>query len=179
MKMKASKKELPARQGEALLGILKERFEKNMNRHKGLQWDRVREKLEAQPGKLGSLDEMEETGGEPDVVGLDRKTGEYIFFDCSPESPAGRRSLCYDPEALEARKENKPRNSAIGMAAEMGIELLTEEQYREMQKLGKFDAKTSSWVAAPADIRKLGGALFLCTTMVQNRIMPQEDSADL
>src|SRR2546430_14519358 len=131
-----------------------------MNRHKGLEWAKVEKKLEAHPEKLWSLHEMERTGGEPDVVGYDKKTGEYIFYDCSAESPKGRRSICYDRAALEARKEHKPKNSATGMAAEMGIELLTEEQYRDLQKLGKFDTKTSSWVKTPADIRKLGGALY-------------------
>jgi hypothetical protein len=155
-----SKKELPAKQLEKLLGALKARFEKNMNRHKGLQWVKVQAKLEAKPEKLWSLHEMERTGGEPDVVGHDRKTGEYIFYDCSAESPAGRRSVCYDREGLESRKEHKPKNNAIDMAAAMGVELLTEEQYRELQKLGEFDTKTSSWVKTPSNIRKLGGALF-------------------
>ena len=145
---------------EELLGVLKARFEKNKNRHKGLEWAKVRARLEANPEKLWSLIEMEKTGGEPDVVGLDKKTGEYIFYDCSAESPKGRRSVCYDREALDARKEFKPKNSAVEMAAEMGIELLTEEQYRELQQLGKFDTKTSSWVRTPPAIRKLGGAVF-------------------
>ena len=145
---------------EELLRTLKARFEKNMNRHKGLEWAKVQARLEANAEKLWSLHEMERTGGEPDVVGHDKKTGEYIFYDCSAESPKGRRSLCYDREALESRKEHKPEDSAIDMAAAMGIELLTEEQYRELQKLGNFDTKTSSWVKTPADIRKLGGALF-------------------
>lgn len=145
---------------EELLGVLKARFEKNKNRHKGLEWAKVRARLEANPEKLWSLSEMEKTGGEPDVVGLDKKTGEYIFYDCSAESPKGRRSVCYDREALDARKEFKPKNSAVEMAAEMGIELLTEEQYRELQQLGKFDTKTSSWVRTPPAIRKLGGAVF-------------------
>ncbi|HET8635245.1 MAG TPA: DUF4256 domain-containing protein [Acidobacteriaceae bacterium] len=140
--------------------MLKARFEKNKNRHKGLEWAKVRARLEANPEKLWSLSEMEKTGGEPDVVGLDKKTGEYIFYDCSAESPKGRRSVCYDREALDARKEFKPKNSAVEMAAEMGIELLTEEQYRELQQLGKFDTKTSSWVRTPPAIRKLGGAVF-------------------
>lgn len=153
-------KEMKAKQYEELLGELKGRFEKNMNRHKGLDWAKVQAKLEANPAKLRSLNEMETTGGEPDVVGFDKKTGEYLFYDCSVESPKGRRSVCYDREALEARKEHKPKDSAINMAAAMGIELLTEEQYRELQKLGEFDLKTSSWVSTPADIRKLGGALF-------------------
>jgi hypothetical protein len=145
---------------EALLSALKARFQKNMNRHKGVEWSKVQAKLEANAEKLRSLNEMEQTGGEPDVVGHDKKTGEYIFYDCSAESPKGRRSVCYDREALEARKENKPKDSAVAMATAMGIELLTEEQYRELQKLGEFDTKTSSWVKTPSDIRKLGGALF-------------------
>jgi hypothetical protein len=153
--------ELPAERREELLRTLKARFEKNMNRHKGLEWAEVQARLEAKPEKLWSLHEMERTGGEPDVVGHDTKTGEYVFYDCSAESPTGRRNACYDREALEARKEHKPENSAIDMAAAMGIELLTEEQYRELQKLGKFDTKTSSWVKTPADIRKLGGAIFV------------------
>jgi hypothetical protein len=148
------------KQRQELLEILKARFEKNMNRHKGVEWTKVQAKLEANTEKLRSLNEMELTGGEPDVVGHDKKTGEYIFYDCSVESPKGRRSICYDREALEARKENKPKDSAINMATAMGVELLTEEQYRELQKLGEFDLKTSSWVKTPADIRKLGGALF-------------------
>jgi hypothetical protein len=154
------KKALKANEREELLGVLKARFEKNMNRHKGLDWSKAQARLEANPEKLWSLNEMEKTGGEPDVVGLDKKTGEYIFNDCSAESPKGRRSVCYDREALEARKEHKPANTAIDMAAAMGVELLTEEQYRELQKLGSFDLKTSSWVKTPADIRELGGALF-------------------
>jgi hypothetical protein len=156
----AIKKQLPPGQREELLNVLKARFEKNMNRHKGLEWANVKAKLEANPGKLWSLDEMEITGGEPDVIGHDKKTGEYIFYDCSAESPKDRRSVCYDHEALESRKEHKPGNSAIEMAADMGIEILTEEQYRELQKLGNFDTKTSSWVKTPAEIRKLGGAIF-------------------
>jgi len=136
------------------------RFEEHINRHKGFEWAKVQAKLEANTEKLWSLSEMERTGGEPDVVGFDKKTGEYIFYDCSAESPKGRRSLCYDREALEARKEHKPKNSAIDMAAALGIELLTEEQYRELQELGEFDLKTSSWVKTPSDIRKLGGAIF-------------------
>ena len=158
--MKSNKKELLPEQREEFLGALKARFEKNMNRHKGLEWAKVRAKLEANPGKLWSINVMEETGGEPDVVGHDKKTGEYIFYDCSAESPKGRRSVCYDGEALESRKEHKPENNAIDMAAAMGIELLTEEQYRDLQKLGNFDTKTSSWVKTPTDIRKLGGAIF-------------------
>jgi hypothetical protein len=158
--MNSNKKKLSPEQHEELLGALKARFEKNMNRHKGLEWAKVQAKLEADNGKLWSLNEMEITGGEPDVVGFDKKTGEYIFYDCSAESPKGRRSICYDREALESRKEHKPKNSAIEMADAMGVELLTEEQYRELQRLGKFDEKTSSWVKTPSDIRKLGGALY-------------------
>jgi hypothetical protein len=151
---------LSTKQREELLGALKIRFEKNIDRHQGLDWAKVQTKLEANAEKLGSLNEMERTGGEPDVIGHDTKTGEYIFYDCAAESPKGRRSLCYDREALDSRKENKPKNSAMDLAAAIGIELLTEEQYRELQKLGKFDAKTSSWVKTPSNIRKLGGALF-------------------
>jgi hypothetical protein len=158
--MNNNKKVLNPEQREGLLNTLKNRFEKNMNRHKGLEWAKVQARLEANPGKLRSLDEMEETGGEPDVVGHDQKTGEYIFYDCSAESPKGRRSVCYDPEALESRKTHKPENSAIGMAAEMGIDILTEAQYRELQQLGKFDTKTSSWIKTPVDIRELGGGIF-------------------
>ncbi len=154
------KKELSPRQREELLNTLKARFEKNMNRHKGLAWAKVQVKLEGNTEKLWSLNEMERTGGEPDVVDHDKKTGEYIFYDCSAESPNGRRNVCYDREALESRKEFKPKDNAIDMATAMGIELLTEEQYRELQKLGNFDAKTSSWVKTPSDIRKLGGAIF-------------------
>jgi hypothetical protein len=160
MKATLSKTKLSPTQGEELLRVLKARFEKNMHRHKGVEWDQVQAKLEANPAKLWSLAEMERTGGEPDVVGQDKKTGEYIFYDCSAESPKDRRSLCYDRQALDARKENKPKGSALEMAAAIGIELLTEEQYRELQKLGEFDTKTSSWVTTPAHIRKLGGALF-------------------
>src|SRR2546421_2189961 len=156
----SNKKNLSPEQREELLRALKARFEKMINRHKGLEWAKVQAKLEVNAEKLWSLNEMEKTGGEPDIVGHDKKTGEYIFYDCSAESPKGRRSVCYDREALESRKEHKPENSAIGMADAMGIELLTEEQYRELQKLGNFDTKTSSWVKTPADIRKLGGALF-------------------
>jgi hypothetical protein len=163
MKRQLSPKQpaLPAGRSKELLNILKVRFENNMNRHKGVEWANAQAKLEADTGKLWSLNEMERTGGEPDVVSHDKKTGEYIFYDCSAESPAGRRSICYDREALDSRKENKPKNNAISMAADMGIEILTEEQYRELQKLGKFDMKTSSWVKAPAEIRKLGGAIFM------------------
>jgi hypothetical protein len=157
---KSSKKKLSPEQRDKLLSALKARFEKNMNRHKGLDWAKVQVKLEVDTEKLWSLNEMERTGGEPDVIGHDKKTGEYIFYDCSGESPKGRRSVCYDCEALESRKENKPEDNAIDMAAAIGIELLTEEQYRELQKLGNFDTKTSSWVKTPSDIRKLGGALF-------------------
>ncbi len=158
--MKNTKKELSSSQREDLLRILQIRFEKNTGRHKGINWPDVRERLITQPAKLWSLQEMERTGGEPDVVGRDKKTGEYIFIDCSDESPAGRRSLCYDREALDARKENKPSGSALDMAAEMGIEVLTEEEYRTLQALGKFDAKTSSWLKTPDAIRKHGGAIF-------------------
>ena len=153
-------KELSPEQREELLRALKARFEKNVNRHKGFEWTKVQAKLESNTEKLWSLNEMERTGGEPDVVGHDKKTGEYIFNDCSSESPEGRRNVCYDREALESRKEFKPKDSAIGMADDMGIEILTEEQYRELQKLGNFDTKTSSWVKTPSDIRKLGGAIF-------------------
>ena len=155
-----NEKELPLEQREELLGVLKARFEKNMNRHEGLEWAEVQTKLEANPEKLWTLNEMEVTGGEPDVVGHDEKKGEYIFCDCSAESPKGRRSVCYDREALESRKKHKPENNAIDMATAMGIELLTEEQYRALQKLGNFDLKTSSWVQTPSAIRELGGALF-------------------
>lgn len=155
-----NKKELTPKQRQELLNTLKIRFEKNRNRHRGLQWAKVQTTLEAHPAKLWSLNEMEQTGGEPDVVGYDKKTGEYIFYDCSVESPKGRRSLCYDRAALKSRKEHKPKNNAIDMAAAMGIELLTEEHYRELQKLGEFDTKTSSWIQTPTDIRNLGGALF-------------------
>ena len=151
---------MKAQQREELLKALKARFEKNMNRHKGLGWAGVQAKLEANTEKLWSLHEMERTGGEPDVVDYDKKTGEYIFYDCSAESPKGRRSVCYDREGLESRKEHKPENNAVDMAVALGIEILTEEQYRELQKLGNFDAKTSSWVKTPSEIRKLGGAIF-------------------
>lgn len=158
--MKSNKKNLPPEQREKLLRTLKSRFEKNMNRHKGLEWNKIQTKLEANPEKLWTLNEMEETGGEPDVVAFDKKTGEYFFYDCSAESPKERRSICYDGDALESRKEHKPKDSAIGMATDMGIEILTEEQYRELQNLGNFDTKTSSWVKTPSSIRELGGAIF-------------------
>ena len=160
MKAAKSTKALSAEQRDELLGQLKTRFEANMIRHKGLVWSKVQARLEANPAKLWSLNEMERTGGEPDVVGHDKKTGEFIFFDCSAETPKGRTSVCYDREGLESRKEHKPANNAIDMAAAMGIELLTEEQYRELQTLGEFDLKTSSWLQTPADVRKLGGAIF-------------------
>ena len=163
--MKGNKKELSPKQSEELLKTLEARFEKNMKRHKGVEWAKVQAKLNAYPDsyreeKLWSLNEMEITGGEPDVVGHDKKRGEYIFYDCSAESPNGRRSFCYDREALDSRKEHKPKNNAIDMASAMGIELLSEEQYRELQQLGNFDTKTSSWVKTPSEIRELGGALF-------------------
>ena len=162
MIMRQPKRELSQEQHEKVLGALKARFEKNVNRHAGLEWAKVKAKLEANNNteKLWSLNAMEETGGEPDVVGYDKKTGEYIFYDCSAESPKERRSVCYDHEALEKRKEHKPEDSAINMAADMGIEILSEEEYRALQKLGNFDTKTSSWVKTPAEIRKLGGAIF-------------------
>ena len=160
MKAVEKKKKLSTTQREELISVLRTRFEKNVTRHKGLDWDKVQARMEAHPEKLWSLHEMESTGGEPDVVGYDKKSGEYIFYDCAAESPQGRRSICYDREALEARKEHKPKNSALDMAADMGIELLTEAEYRELQKLGNFDSKTSSWVKTPAAIRHLGGALF-------------------
>ena len=155
-----SKKKLSSEQSDSLLKILKTRFDKNRNRHKDIEWVKVQAKLEANPGKLWSLEEMEATGGEPDVVGYDKKTGEYIFYDCSAESPKDRRSVCYDRDALESRKEHKPKNSAMDVATDMGLELLTEEQYRELQQSGAFDLKTSSWIQTPPAIRKLGGALF-------------------
>ena len=159
-KQRISKKQLTPTQREELFTTLKTRFENNKNRHKGIEWNKVEARLKADPEKLWSLNQMEITGGEPDVVHQDKNTGEYIFYDCSPESPKGRRSLCYDHEALESRKENKPENSAIEMSADMDIEILTEEQYRELQQIGNFDTKTSSWVKTPAEIRKLGGAVF-------------------
>jgi hypothetical protein len=155
-----SKKKLSADQRDELLKTLKTRFEKNKNRHKGIDWDKVQAKLEASPAKLWSLSEMERTGGEPDVIGFDKKAGEYIFIDCAPESPKGRRSICYDLAALESRKEHKPENTEMTMAEEMGIEVLTEDEYRTLQELGEFDTKTSSWIQTPPAIRKLGGALF-------------------
>lgn len=155
-----AKKELSTKQRQELLETLRERFERNMSRHKGVEWPKVESKLKASPEKLWSLNEMERTGGEPDVVACDKKTGEFVFYDCSPESPKERRSLCYDREALDARKENKPKDSAVDMAAAVGVEILTEQEYRELQKLGSFDTKTSSWVKTPPEIRKLGGAIF-------------------
>jgi hypothetical protein len=160
MRSAKTKKELSPAEREELLSTLKARFDKNLNRHKALEWAKVQPRLEANAEKLWSLNEMERTGGEPDVVGHDKKTGEYIFFDCSPESPKARTSLCYDREALDSRKEHKPKNSAADMAAAMGIELLTEEQYQDLQKLGNFDTKSSSWVKTPPEMRNLGGALF-------------------
>src|ERR1051325_2464985 len=160
MKSAKTKKQLSAKQREELLGVLKTRFEKNMNRHKGFKWANVAARIEANPEGLWSLNEMETTGGEPDVVAVDKKTGAYIFYDCSAESPKDRRSFCYDGDALASRKENKPKNSAIDMATAMGIELLTEEQYRELQQLGEFDTKTSSWIKTPSNIRERGGTLF-------------------
>ena len=157
--MANNKKKLSSQQSDELIKTLKTRFEKNMNRHKGIEWAKVQAKLEANPEKLWVLDDMETTGGEPDVVGVDKKTGEFIFYDCSAESPKERRSLCYDREAWNSRKEHKPKNTAIDVAKEMGIEMLTEEQYLELQKLGKFDAKTSSWLKTPDDVRKLGGGI--------------------
>ncbi len=163
-------------QREKVLNALRTRFEKNITRHSELEWADVQTCLEANPEKLWSLAEMERTGGEPDVVGLDKKTGEYIFYDCSEQSPAGRRSVCYDPEALESRKEHKPKNSAVGMAAEMGIEILTEVEYFELQRLGEFDTKTSSWIGTPADIRKLGGAL--CCDRRYGRVFTGHNGAE-
>ncbi|EKP04023.1 hypothetical protein B1J93_15915 [Leptospira kirschneri serovar Pomona] len=159
-KVNRNKKELVSEQREELLIILKDRFTKNMNRHKDLEWTKIKARLEANSEKLWSLNEMEKTGGEPDVIAYDQKTGEYIFYDCSAESPKDRRSVCYDREALESRKEHKPKDNALDMATSMGIEILAEEQYRELQKFGKFDTKTSSWIKTPSDIRKLGGAIF-------------------
>ncbi|EKR71970.1 PF14066 family protein [Leptospira noguchii str. 2006001870] len=159
-KVNKNKKELVSKQHEELLNTLEDRFAKNMDRHKDLEWTKIKTKLETNSEKLWSLNEMERTGGEPDVVAYDQKTDEYIFYDCSAESPKGRRSVCYDQEALKSRKEHKPKDNALDMATSMGIEILTEEQYRELQKLGKFDTKTSSWIKTPSDIRKLGGAIF-------------------
>jgi hypothetical protein len=185
MNRKVSRKRLaPEQRGELLRG-LKARFENNGKRHQGLEWANIEAKLKDNTEKLWSLHEMERTGGEPDVIGYDKQTGEYIFCDCSPECPAGRRSVCYDREALDSRKEHKPNNSALDMAATMGIELLTEDQYRELQTLGPFDLKTSSWVRTPPDIRKLGGALFViaattlssCITTARSLTTPPEDSA--
>lgn len=158
--MSNKQKELSPKLRDELFGILKNRFEENLKRHQDISWAKVQSKLEANPEKVWSLNDMEKSGGEPDVVGLDKTTGEFVFFDCSAESPEGRRSFCYDRESLDSRKEHKPKNSAMDMAASMGVELLTEEQYRDLQKLGEFDAKTSSWLKTPADIRKLGGAIF-------------------
>jgi hypothetical protein len=160
MKGVETKKQLPARRRDELLAVLKARFEKNMSRHRNLEWDKVKAKVEARSEKIWSLNEMERTGGEPDVVGHDKETGEYIFVDCSAESPEGRTSYCYDREALDSRKEHKPKNNVIDVAADMGVEILTEEHYRELQKVGDFDLKSSSWVKTPPDVRKLGGALF-------------------
>lgn len=160
MKSAKGRKELSPKQREELLGVLQQRFEKNLRRHAGLEWARVKARLEAKPDKLASLSEMEASGGEPDVIGQDAKSGEFIFVDCSPQSPAGRYSLCYDGEALDARKEHKPKGSAMGLAAAMGVEMLTEEAYHALQQLGEFDTKTSSWLKTPAEIRKLGGAIF-------------------
>jgi len=156
----STKKDVSPEQRQQLLETLQARFEKHMNRHNGLEWAAVQARLNANPGKLWSLSEMERTGGEPDVVGRDEQTGQYLFYDCAAESPQGRRSLCYDPQAWQSRKENKPADSAVGMASDMGIELLTEEQYRALQQLERFDTKTSSWLKTPADIRQLGGAIF-------------------
>jgi len=172
----SNKKELSSEQREELLAVLKARFEKNVNRHKSLDWAKIQAKLETNPEKLWSLDDMEITGGEPDVVGYDKTADEYIFYDCSEESPKGRRSICYDREALEARKAHKPANTAMDMAAAMGIELLTEEQYRELQQLGNFDMKTSSWIETPAEVRKLGGALF-CDRRY-NKVFTYHNGAD-
>jgi hypothetical protein len=158
--MKNTKKDLSSKEREDLLAILQDRFEKNPGRHQGLDWAKVQVRLETKPAKLWSLHEMEKTGGEPDVVGQDKKTGEYLFYDCSPETPKGRVSVCYDREGWESRKEHRPKNTAMDMAAEMGVGLLTEEEYGELQKLGPFDTKTSSWLKTPAEMRKLGGALF-------------------
>jgi len=157
---KKSKKELSPKQTDELLKILKDRFEKNMQRHKGLEWTKVQARLKSKPDKLSILNEMENTDGEPDVIGIDKKSGEFIFYDCASESPKARRSICYDRKALDSRKEHKPKNCAMDMAAEIGVEILSEEEYRSLQKLGNFDSKTSSWIETPAEIRKLGGAIF-------------------
>lgn len=157
---KEDKKVLSKEQADVLLTVMQHRFEKNMNRHEGIEWDKIQTRLEKNPEKLWSLHQMEETGGEPDLIGYDKKSDKYIFCDCSPESPKGRRSVCYDPEALASRKEHKPRHSAVGMALEMGVSLTTEEQYLHLQQFGVFDTKTSSWIVAPPDVRKLGGGLF-------------------
>ncbi len=170
------KKSLSSDQSKSLIAVLKARFEKNRLRHEGLDWPKVQAKLEANSEVLWSLDEMEESGGEPDVVGYDKKTGQYIFCDCAAESPTGRRSICYDPDALESRKEHRPKNSAVGMALEMGIEILTEEQYRDLQKLGAFDTKTSSWLRTPEDIRKLGGAI--CGDRRYNHVFVSHNGAE-
>jgi len=175
-KLSSEQPALPTARREELLKTLKSRFDKNMKRHKDLEWAKVQAKLEANPEKLWSLNEMEETGGEPDVIGHDKKTGEYIFYDCSGESPKGRRSICYDQDALESRKEHKPKNSAIGLAKEMGIEILTEEEYRALQKLGEFDTKTSSWIKTPSDIRELGGAL--CCDRRYNHVFTGHNGAE-
>jgi hypothetical protein len=175
-KTKNDKKKLSAEQSAELLKVLKTRFEKNMNRHKGLEWAKVQAKLQGNPEKLWSLDDMEVTGGEPDVVGYDKKTNEYIFYDCSEQSPNGRRSVCYDGKALASRKEHKPKNSAIDMAADIGIEILTEEQYRELQQLGEFDTKTSSWVKTPDEIRELGGAI--CCDRRYNHVFTSHNGAE-
>ncbi len=157
---KEDKKVLSKEQADVLLTVMQSRFEKNMNRHEGIEWDKIQTRLEKNPEKLWSLHQMEETGGEPDLIGYDKKSDKYIFCDCSPESPKGRRSVCYDPEALASRKEHKPWHSAVGMALEMGVSLMTEEQYYNLQQFGVFDTKTSSWIVAPPDVRKLGGGLF-------------------
>lgn len=175
-KNKTNKKKLSPEQRDELLKVLRVRFEKNMKRHKGIEWTKVQARLEANPDRLWALDDMEITGGEPDVVGYDKKTGEYIFYDCSEQSPSGRRSVCYDHEALASRKEHKPKNSAIGMATDMGIDILTEEQYRELQQSGEFDTKTSSWVKTPDAIRELGGAI--CCDRRYNHVFTSHNGAE-